>query len=136
MKEDTKVNELDYIVIPFWIIKVGNLFYVGGLKRQSEEYENAQSYELTNEESLAFPVFLEGSASRLAEAMGGIAIKKELPSKDLAILQENNSAYQESQAAWEEDQLKGIILGIKESGGIKLVKYEPDNSKGNVLAFG
>ncbi len=98
------MNDFDNVIVPYWLVKLGNLFYVGGLKRKTREYAEAVSYELTNEESLAFPILIEDIALKLAEKLGGIAVRKELASKELAILQHKNEVYSNSENSWEKEQ--------------------------------
>lgn len=64
------------IVTKYWIIKVGNLFYVCGLPRMSEDNENTKGYDFSNNENTAFPILIEDVAKDMAKEMGGIVIEK------------------------------------------------------------
>jgi len=100
------MNNFENVIVPYWVIKLGPKFYVTGLKRKSFDHINAASYEFTNEESLAFPILLENIALDMAEKLGGIAIAKKAPSKELANLHNKSEEY--SEIVWEMEQLEYI----------------------------
>ncbi|MFT8349265.1 hypothetical protein [Clostridium saccharoperbutylacetonicum] len=52
--ENFKNNMMEY-----WLVKVGNLFYTGGILRKFPENKNAKSYEFNTDEETAFVLFLK-----------------------------------------------------------------------------
>ncbi|MEW9093971.1 MAG: hypothetical protein AB2417_02715 [Clostridiaceae bacterium] len=62
--------------IKYWVIKIGNLFYVSGLPRKSEDNKDTKGYDFSNNENVAFPILIEDDAKDMAKEMGGIVVEK------------------------------------------------------------
>ena len=100
-------------MMEYWLVKVGNLFYAGGLRRRDPENENAKSYEFTTEEKVAFVLFFEDSAKEIANLVGGIVIPREKRSEEVGNLREKYDRYMESEKEIEAEELKYITEEIR-----------------------
>lgn len=105
--ENFKNNMMEY-----WLVKLGNLFYAGGILRKLPENENAKSYEFNTEEETAFVLFFEDGAKEIAENVGGVVIKREKSYEEVANLREKFDKYMESKKELEADALKTITEEI------------------------
>ena len=75
-------------LVYYWIVKVGKLFYAGGLGGLSEDNKN-KSYEFVVDQDYAFALLDEDIAKRIAIETGGILINKQGSVKELIELREN-----------------------------------------------
>lgn len=102
------MNDINNEKLQYWIVKLGNLFYTGGLHRLSKENQNIEGYDFANSEAVAFPIMLEEIAERIAIKVGGIAICREGTVKDVVKLSENNEYYAGSSKQWVKEQLESF----------------------------
>jgi len=102
------MNNMDNEKLQYWIVKLGNLFYTGGLPRLSKENEDIKGYDFANDENVAFPILLEEIAEKIASEVGGIIIIKEEIVKNVGKLSENNDFYQKSYKLWNKQQLESF----------------------------
>ncbi len=61
----------------YWIVKLGKLYYARGLSQLSQEYPEAASFEMTNEEMVAWPFKHVEIAVIIAEEIGGVVVDQE-----------------------------------------------------------
>lgn len=107
------MNNMDNEKLQYWIVKLGELFYTGGLPRLSKEDEDVKGYDFANKEEVAFPIMLEEIARDIASEVGGIAIPKEGIVKNVGILKEKNDFYLSSANLWEKQQLENFKEQLK-----------------------
>jgi len=108
------MNNMENEKVEYWIIKLGKLFYTGGLPRLLEEHEDVKGYDFSNKEDTAFPILIEDLAKELAILIGGIAIKKEEIVKNIMALGEKNKAYSCSCEVWKSKQFEEVRKSIDE----------------------
>ncbi|PGQ88172.1 hypothetical protein [Priestia megaterium] len=87
----------------YYLIKLGNLYYAGGLARTCS-IKKAASYELVNQESLAKPITYKGTAERIAKEIGGLLITKNGTALGFLNLVDLNEDYVESEQKWIEQE--------------------------------
>lgn len=66
-----------------WLVKVGDLYYVGGLNKICIDNEKFFSSEFCNSESIAFPFLIKEGAEYVANFVGGTTIEIELTDEEL-----------------------------------------------------
>ncbi|WP_270545604.1 hypothetical protein [Clostridium butyricum] len=71
------MENLKNSMMEYWLVKVGNLYYAGGLDRNFPEDEEAKSFEFTTLEDVAFMILEEDIANNVAKLVGGIVVPKE-----------------------------------------------------------
>lgn len=98
--------------INFWIVKLGKLYYAGGLKRLPNN-ENSFSHEFVKDQEVAFLFIDENIANHIADKCGGKVIKKEISSKEYSRLLEKHERYTESEMEWEKEQERVISNELK-----------------------
>ena len=84
----------------YWIVRLGELFYVGVLKHSSEEFPGASGIEFSNEESLAFPFLIEGTAKDVADRYGGTIVGRSSDPDAVFDMQLHNEAFSNSESKW------------------------------------
>lgn len=77
----------------YWIVKVGNLFYVSGLPRVSEDNKDTKGYDFSNNENVAFPILIEDCAKDMAKEMGGVVIEKFVSGVDIMKIKDKVDYY-------------------------------------------
>lgn len=94
--------------LTIFLIKLGKMFYAGGLKRLPD-HENSFSYEFANSEEVAFPIICKEIAECIAEKCGGTVIEKTMTYDEYDRLIEKNERYVESEKEWELKQKKAFF---------------------------
>lgn len=64
-------------MLELWLVKLGKMYYAGGLTRVPNNDESF-SYEFARDEEVAFLFGFEDIAQKIAEKCGGTVIEKEL----------------------------------------------------------
>lgn len=107
------MGNLEDNMMKYWLVKVGNLFYAGGLRRRLSENDNAKSYEFTTEEEVAFVILFEDGANEIANLVGGTIVPREKSLREVNKLREKYDNYMESEKEIESESLKYITEEIR-----------------------
>lgn len=81
----------------YWLVKLGKMFYGGGLHRNSD-IEKSFSYEFVRDEEVAFLFVDRKTAERIADKCGGTVFKKEIKQpEEYSRLEKKKSNYEKSE---------------------------------------
>lgn len=89
------------------LVKLGELFYAGGLHRIPYD-ETSFSYEFVKDEEVAFLFIDKDLAKRIAKKCGGVVINKEITSQEYTQLTIKHECYIKSGKDWNLEQEKVI----------------------------
>lgn len=95
----------------YWLVKLGKLYYAGGLGRITNQ-KSTFSFEFTNDEEVASMLGREDIAEEIALECGGVIIKKETTLEKFEELSDKNRRYKDSSEEWDKEQIKQMINGL------------------------
>ncbi|PRT27747.1 hypothetical protein [Bacillus wiedmannii] len=93
--------------ITLWLVKLGELFYAGGLHRIPYD-ETSFSFEFVKDEEVAFLFIDKDLAKRIAKKCGGVVIDKDITSHEYTQLTIKHERYIASEKYWRLEQEKVI----------------------------
>ncbi|MFD1736164.1 hypothetical protein ACFSCX_06255 [Bacillus salitolerans] len=99
-------------ILNFWLVKLGKLYYAGGLKRLPNN-ENSFSLEFVKDKEVAFLFIDEDIANHISEKCGGEIEKIEITSEEYSRLIDNHERYTNSEIEWEKEQEREILNELR-----------------------
>ncbi|HDR7527202.1 MULTISPECIES: hypothetical protein [Bacillus cereus group] len=117
------MNPLKDKQLTYWLVNLGNMYYAGGLLRKKED-ESTFSYEFVNDKTYAFPFLEKHGAMRIAEKCGGIVIDLTATGEELAILEDKNDGYINSESKARLEQEINAREEMKKAEDIQTLEYE------------
>lgn len=93
--------------LTLWLVKLGELFYAGGLHRIPYD-ETSFSFEFVKDEEVAFLFIDKDIAKRIAKKCGGVVIDKDITSHEYTQLTIKHERYIASEKDWRLEQEKVI----------------------------
>ncbi|MGA4465921.1 hypothetical protein ACPA2L_25275 [Bacillus bombysepticus] len=117
------MNPLKDKQLTYWLVNLGNMYYAGGLLRK-REYTSTFSYEFVNDEAYAFPFLEEHGAIQVAEQCGGIVVDRTATVKELAILEDKNEKYINSEQQARLEQEFNTRKQIKKDEDVQMLESE------------
>lgn len=99
-------------MLEFWFVKLGKLYYAGGLKRLPDN-DNSFSFEFAKDEEVAFLFIDDAIANYIAEKCGGEIGKKEITSEEYSRLHEKHELYIKSDIEWDKEQEHEILRELR-----------------------
>lgn len=93
--------------LTLWLVKLGELFYAGGLHRIPYD-ETSFSFEFVKDEEVAFLFIDKDLAKRIAKKCGGVVIDKDITSHEYTQLTIKHERYIASEKDWRLEQEKVI----------------------------
>lgn len=93
--------------LTLWLVKLGELFYAGGLHRIPYD-ETSFSFEFVKDEEVAFLFIDKDLAKRIAKKCGGVVIDKDITSHEYTQLTIKHERYIASEKDWRLGQEKVI----------------------------
>ncbi|HEF1903615.1 hypothetical protein COJ67_29685 [Bacillus thuringiensis] len=93
--------------LTLWLVKLGELFYAGGLHRIPYD-ETSFSFEFVKDEEVAFLFIDKDLAKRIAKKCGGGVIDKDITSHEYTQLTIKHERYIASEKDWRLEQEKVI----------------------------
>lgn len=104
-------------------MKLGEMYYAGGLLRKKED-EPTFSYEFVNDKTYAFPFLEKHGAMRIAEKCGGIVVDLTATGEELTILENKNERYINSESKARLEQEINAREEMKKAEDIWTLEYE------------
>lgn len=95
-------------MLNLWLVKLGKMYYAGGLTRKPNN-DGSFSYEFARDEEVAFLFSYEDIAKRVADKCGGTVIMKELTSEEYTRLLDKKDRYDDSENEVIEEQKAAIM---------------------------
>ncbi|MFB7121414.1 hypothetical protein [Bacillus tropicus] len=89
--------------LTLWLVKLGELFYAGGLHRIPYD-ETSFSFEFVKDEEVAFLFIDRDLAKRIAKKCGGVVIDKDITSHEYTQLTIKHESYIASEKDWRLEQ--------------------------------
>ncbi|AJG73705.1 hypothetical protein FOC89_00520 (plasmid) [Bacillus thuringiensis] len=117
------MNPLKDKKLTYWLVKLGEMHYAGGLLRKKED-ESTFSYEFVNDKTYAFPFLEKHGAMRIAEKCGGIVVNHTATGEELALLEDKNEKYINSEPKAGLEQELNAREEMKKAEDIKTLEYE------------
>jgi hypothetical protein len=93
--------------LTLWLVKLGELFYAGGLHRIPYD-DTSFSFEFVKDEEVAFLFIDKDLAKRIAKKCGGVVIDKDITSHEYTQLTIKHERYIASEKDWRLEQEKVI----------------------------
>ncbi|MDV6039940.1 hypothetical protein N7X28_26235 [Bacillus sp. SM-B1] len=89
--------------LTLWLVKLGELFYAGGLHRIPYD-ETSFSFEFVKDEEVAFLFIDRDLAKQIAKKCGGVVIDKDITSHEYTQLTIKHERYIASEKNWRLEQ--------------------------------
>jgi hypothetical protein len=93
--------------LTLWLVKLGELFYAGGLHRIPYD-DTSFSFEFVKDEEVAFLFIDKDLAKRIAKKCGGVVIDKDITSHEYTQLTIKHERYIATKKDWRLEQEKVI----------------------------
>ncbi|TXR62594.1 hypothetical protein DM800_20145 [Bacillus sp. AY18-3] len=117
------MNPLKDKKLTYWLVKLGEMYYAGGLLRKKED-ESTFSYEFVNDKTYAFPFLEKHSAMRIAKKCGGIVVDHTATGEELTLLEDKNEKYINSEPQARLEQELNAREEIKKAEDILVLESE------------
>ncbi|MDO6631817.1 hypothetical protein [Bacillus thuringiensis] len=117
------MNPLKDKKLTYWLVKLGEMYYAGGLLRKKED-ESTFSYEFVNDKTFAFPFLEKHGAMRIAEKCGGIVVDHTATGEELTLLEDKNEKYINSEPQARIEQELNAREEIKKAEDILVLESE------------
>ncbi|MEB8805550.1 hypothetical protein P4G82_27815 [Bacillus cereus] len=117
------MNPLKDKQLTYWLVNLGNMYYAGGLLRKKED-ESTFSYEFVNDKTYAFPFLEKHGAIRIAEKCGGTVVDFTATGEELAILEDKNDRYINSESKARLEQEINAREDMKKAEDIRTLESE------------
>ncbi|HDR4368640.1 TPA: hypothetical protein QCP64_005136 [Bacillus cereus] len=117
------MNPLKDKKLTYWLVKLGEMYYAGGLLRKKED-ESTFSYEFVNDKTHAFPFLEKHGAMKIAEKCGGTVVDLTATGEELTILEDRNERYINSESKARLEQELNAREEMKKVEDIQTLEYE------------